>query len=129
LGNYLTRVRLDQRLRADLLLSDLNEHTGLAWTAHEERLSDGSEQTVLVASPFKTEVTIARSRRHAEALDVEFTPGLWPSLNYPFWQVLAALARMGGVHVFRDGTVSHLLLPVWIDTKWVDLSWWRRLRP
>ena len=127
MGALLTRIRLREELRSASLRTTLDARTGLNWSIADETLPDGTRQLVFLVPSLQWEVRVTRNKQLG-AYEVECVPcGMW-SINYEFWQVVTALAKLGGVHVSKNGDESEICPPRWVGSQWKDLSWWARVR-
>jgi hypothetical protein len=126
MGALLSRIRVSVDVNSSSFVGALRHRTGLEWDGVDEVLSDGTHQLLLSAPSLDWEVRIV-STKQLGVYEVESVPTHWLSSAYEFWQVVAELVKLGGVHVSRDGKEAAVRLPKWIDTKWSELSWWSRL--
>lgn len=121
---YSAPFRMPAELRLDELLADLNDRTGLRWLAVDEPQEDGSSQLRFVVEP--SGWTALLFGRGPGPVELEAIPE-WFGPTYYFWQLMAALARQGGVRTDHSGRERALGLPRWIDRRWSEMSWWHKL--
>ena len=105
----------------------LELRTGLYWTIFDNALPSTRLwiQYAFKVARFGWEVDLAR-RVDGNVVEVEMMPLHWPAVNYPYWQVIAALHVMGGLPISGNGQPRSIRFPRWISRKWDEMPWWCR---